>query len=172
MIGKFHPLLKRVVLAAALALGATGAARADDSSMNPFTGDSYAYFNGGYNRPAIANLSFDNAPSAWRQANPNGLPERVLQAYSEPGEAWHPNAPTLASAPSDPTFKQSHPNGLTQREFQALSSDASAWRLGGEPGTAAVVSENQAPVAQATPQEPLRQRLVSLFHRSSNRATQ
>jgi hypothetical protein len=31
---------------AALALAACGAASADDSSMNPFTGDSYAYFNG------------------------------------------------------------------------------------------------------------------------------
>ena len=163
MIGKFHPLLKRVVLAAGLAVAVTGAARADDSSMNPFTGESYAGFNGGGNRPAISNARVDTAPSAWRQANPNGLPERVFLSYSAPGEAWHLNHPTFAAgAPIDPTFKQAHPNGLSERELQALSSEAPAWQLRGEPGTA-TAAEDQAPVAQAA---PLGQRLASFFHRT------
>ena len=60
-------------------------ARADDSSMNPFTGDSYAYFNGS-DLPRNGNPVFDKAASAWRQSNPNGLSERVLQSYSGTGE--------------------------------------------------------------------------------------
>ena len=35
--------------ATALALGVSGIALADDSSMNPFTGESFVYFNGGQN---------------------------------------------------------------------------------------------------------------------------
>src|ERR1700674_2903022 len=55
--------------------------------MNPFTGDSYKYFNGGrnlgnpgrFNRPV-----FSNAPAVpwWRQSHPNGPTERELQALS------------------------------------------------------------------------------------------
>ena len=167
MIGTFHPLLKRVALAAALALGAAGVARADDSSMNPFTGESYAGFNGGATRPAINNPSFNNAPSEWRQANPNGLPERVFQSYSAPGENWHMSHPSTANAPADPSFKETHPNGLTERELQALSSDGSAWQLRGAPGTG-VASEEQAPIAQ----EPFGQRLANLFHRTPTSAAQ
>ena len=48
--------------------------------MNPFTGDSYAYFRGG-DLPRGGKPVFDKTPSAWRQANPNGLSERVLQSY-------------------------------------------------------------------------------------------
>ena len=46
---------KQVVVAATLALGAISSALADDSSMNPFAGDSYAYFNGGHN---VGNLNY------------------------------------------------------------------------------------------------------------------
>jgi hypothetical protein len=167
MIGKFNPLLKRIVVAAALAVGVAGAARADDSSLNPFTGESYAGFNGGENRQAIKNPTFDNAPSAWRQANPGGLSERVFQSYSAPGEEWHMTHPSMTNGPSDPTFKQTHPNGLTERELQALSSGGPAWQLPGEPGTA-MASSAPAPVAQTTPQE----RLANLFRRTPADATQ
>ena len=40
-------IMKSMVVAVALVAGVSGIARADDSSMNPFTGDSYAYFNRG-----------------------------------------------------------------------------------------------------------------------------
>ena len=58
MFRKTRNLGKRLTLAA-LALGATGAALANDSSMNPFTGDSYAYFNGGAN---LGNVTVARAP--------------------------------------------------------------------------------------------------------------
>src|ERR1700675_4978824 len=82
MSRKPHSLSKQLVIATALALGTSGVALADDSSMNPFTGDSYKYFNGGpgqFNRPVVG-----NAPAApsWRQSHPNGLTERELQALS------------------------------------------------------------------------------------------
>jgi hypothetical protein len=43
-------LTRQIVTATALALGVSGIALADDSSMNPFAGESFAYFNGGQNR--------------------------------------------------------------------------------------------------------------------------
>jgi hypothetical protein len=164
MTGNVRTLMKRVALVAGLVVGASGVARADDSSMNPFTGESYAYFNGGYDRPAIANPVFDNARSEWRQDNPNGLPERVFLSYSAPGEAWHLNKPVFASTPTDPTFKQSHPNGLTESELQALSSEGSAWQLRGGADAAAVGLADQATIAQSTTKEPLGQRIASFFH--------
>jgi hypothetical protein len=50
MLGRQYLLTNQLVIATALALGVSGVALADDSSMNPFTGESFAYFNGGHNR--------------------------------------------------------------------------------------------------------------------------
>src|SRR6266853_597568 len=47
MSRKPYSLSKQLVVATALALGTSGVVLADDSSMSPFTGDSYKYFNGG-----------------------------------------------------------------------------------------------------------------------------
>ena len=81
-----YSLTKNVVFAAALAAAVSGVAHADDSSMNPFTGDSYAYFN-----RALSNTSAD--PS-WRQSHPSGLSERELMALSSEAPAWQlPNNP-------------------------------------------------------------------------------
>src|SRR5579862_97225 len=85
-----YPLRKQLAVAAALALGASSGALADDSSMNPFTGDSYKYFNGGhavgergpFNRPVVSNVA---AAPSWRQSHPNGLSEGELQALSSSG---------------------------------------------------------------------------------------
>src|SRR3977135_1384136 len=52
-------MMKSIVVAVALAAGVSGIARADDSSMSRFGGDSYAYFN---------NAVVDSAPSTWRLA--------------------------------------------------------------------------------------------------------
>jgi hypothetical protein len=46
MFGGQYLLTRRLVTATVLALGVSGVALADDSSMNPFTGESFAYFNG------------------------------------------------------------------------------------------------------------------------------
>ena len=47
MFGRQYLLTRQLVTATALALGVSGIALADDSSMNPFTGESFVYFNGG-----------------------------------------------------------------------------------------------------------------------------
>ena len=126
MSRKPYSLNKQLVLATALALGASGVALADDSSMNRFGGESYAYFD----RPVVGNAA---ASPGWRQSHPNGLTERELQALSSSdlsSFAPQPDPTVFASAPADPTWRQSHPNGLTERELQALSSSSLAsWQI-------------------------------------------
>ncbi len=118
-------MIKSTVVAVALAASISGIAHADDSSMNPFTGDSYAYFNGG-NVGHITNPPvFAKTPSAWRQANPNGLSERQFQAQSSEALENDFQRPTFDKEPS--SFAQSHPHGLPERELQALSSEGPAW---------------------------------------------
>ncbi len=110
MSRKPYSLSKQLLVATALALGASSVALADDNSMNPFTGDSYKYFNGGhtlgestrFNRQVFSAVPAD--PS-WRQSHPNGLIERELQALSSSdlsASASQLNPPVLASAPADP----------------------------------------------------------------------
>ena len=163
---------KQLVVAAAFALGASGVAVADDSSMNPFTGDSYKYFNGGqnlgnpgqFNRPVVS-----NAPAApsWRQSHPNGLTDHELQALSASGLAASApefNPPMFASAPADPSWRQSHPNGLTERELQALSSSTLAvWQAPSESANTAMASTNEATVAQTPSKETFAARLAKFF---------
>src|ERR1700688_489524 len=117
MSRKLYSLSKQLVVATALALGTSGIALADDSSMNPFTGDSYKYFNGGtnsgnpgqFNRPVVG-----NAPAApsWRQSHPSALTDHELQPWCWPGwaaPAREFNPPMCSSAPADPSWRQSRP---------------------------------------------------------------
>ncbi len=99
------PMIKSAVAAIALAAGISGIARADDSSMNPFTGESYAYFNGG-NLPQGGKPVFDKTPSAWRQSHPNGVSERVLQAESSARLGNTFQQPTFDNSPS--AWRQAH----------------------------------------------------------------
>ena len=150
MSRKPYSLSKQLVVVTALALGASSAALADDSSMNPFTGDSYKYFNGGhtlgesgrFNRPVFSNAPAD--PS-WRQSHPNGLTERELRALSSSelsAAAGQLDPPVFASAPADPSWRLSHPNGMTERELHAFSSSTLArWQLpNGSENTASISS--------------------------------
>jgi hypothetical protein len=166
MVVNMHPLMKKLVLAGALALGVSGMACADDSSMNPFTGESYNAFNGGKDRTANTNQTFDPTPAAWRMENPNGLSERVLQSYSGFGEAWKVNQPVFASTASDPAFRQSHPGGLSEPELQALSSDAPAWQTAATPGTT-IAQQPEATVPQNTARESMGERIARFFHGSA-----
>jgi hypothetical protein len=50
MSGRQYLLTRQLLTVTVLALGVSGIALADDSSMNPFTGESFVYFNGGRNR--------------------------------------------------------------------------------------------------------------------------
>jgi hypothetical protein len=112
-------MLKSMVVAVALVAGVSGIARADDSSMNPFTGDSYAYFNRG-DLPRSGNPAFDKSASGWRQDNSSGLSERHLEALSSEALASDFTKPTFDKGPS--TWRQTHPHGLSERQLQALSS--------------------------------------------------
>ena len=132
MNSKFS-IVKRLVVAAALAAGASGMARADDSSMGRFGGDSYAYFN---------NAVVDKAPSAWRQANPNGVPEQQLQALSSEALANDFQRPTFDKGPS--SWRQANPHGLSERDYQALSSEGSAWHSSPQAAPSALVSTSDA----------------------------
>ena len=112
-------MVKSMVVAVALAAGVSGIARADDSSMNPFTGDSYAYFNNG-DLPRGDKPVFDKSASTWRQANPKGLPERQLESLSSEALANDFQRPTFDKGPS--AWRQTHPHGVSERELQAESS--------------------------------------------------
>jgi len=67
---------RKVLLTALLGIGLCGASVAHggggrgggDSSMNPYTGDSYAYFHGGHN------LGEEGFNIPWRKAAPNTAP--------------------------------------------------------------------------------------------------
>lgn len=138
MNSKFS-MLKSIALAAVLAAGVSGMARAGDNSMSRFGGDSYAYFN---------SAPVSSAPSAWRQANPNGVSERELQALSSEGLGYDFQRPTFDNAPS--TWRQAHPNGLSEHELQALSSEGPVWHQSTQPATSALASTNQTTVVAKT----------------------
>jgi hypothetical protein len=131
-------MLKSMVVAVALVAGVSGIARADDSSMNPFTGDSYAYFN---------SQVIDKSPSAWRQANTRGLSERQLESLSSEALANDFQRPAFDKAPL--AWRQANPHGLSERQFQALSSEGAAWHSPIQSPTSAVASTNEAAFAQS-----------------------
>jgi len=149
----------------ALALGTSGVALADDSSMSRFGGDSYVYFN----QPVLRNAA---ANPTWRQSHPNGLTERELQALSSSdlsASAQQLNPQVFASAPADPTWRQSHPNGPTERELQALSSSTlAAWQMPNGLGYTASASTDEANVAQTARKETFAARLAKAFRREGS----
>ena len=120
MSRKAYSLSKQLIAATALALGTSSVALADDSSMNPFTGDSYKYFNGSYNRGDPGHFNgpvFSKVPvgPSWRQSHPNGLTERELIALSSSsvsrwrlpsgsGYTASPDQANVAQNPSKETF--------------------------------------------------------------------
>ena len=120
-------IAKSIVIAAALVTGASGIARADDSSMNPFTGDSYAYFNGG-KLGDISKPVFDQAPSAWRESHPTGLRDIDFAAMHSVNAAYRLRPPVLSDVPADGSSHLAHPNGPTMNEFAAMGSEAIAAR--------------------------------------------
>src|SRR6266851_3327200 len=110
MSRKQYSLSKQLAVAMALALGTSGVALADDSSMSRLGGDSYAYFT----QPVTRNVA---ASPNWRQSHPNGLTDHELQALSASSLAiWQaPNGSadtatasidqaTVAQTPTKETF--------------------------------------------------------------------
>jgi hypothetical protein len=156
MSRKQYSLSKQLVVATTLALGASGVALADDSSMSRFGGDSYTYFN----QPVARNAA---ASPAWRQSHPNGLTEAELQELSSSSlaaSAFQVEHPVVASAPADPSWRQSHPNGLTERELQAFS--ASSLAIWQNP-TGSGVGTDQSNVAQSPNKDTVSGRLASVL---------
>jgi hypothetical protein len=160
MSRKQYSLSKQLAVAAALALGASGVALADDSSMSRFGGDSYAYFN----QPVLRNTA---ASPNWRQSHPNGLTDHELQALSASGlsaSAPEFNPPMFASAPADPSWRQSHPNGLTERELQGLSSSTLAvWQAPNGSENTATASIDRPNGAWTPSKETFAARLAKFF---------
>ena len=158
MSRKQYSKSKQLIAAAALALGASGVALADDSSMSRFGGDSYAYFNQPASRNAVTGPT-------WRQSHPNGLTELELQALSASSlatSAFQVDPPVFASAPADPVWRQSHPNGLTEPELQALSSSSLAmWQI----PNGSKVATDRSNVAQGPDKETFSSRLASYFRK-------
>ena len=153
-------IVKRLVVAAALAAGASGMARADDSSMNPFVGDSYADFHGG-NLPQADRPVFDQAPSAWRRSNPNGLSELQFQALQSSRLTYKP-APVFDMAPS--TWRLNHLSGLSEAEMQASSSWGPAWHQPNQPATSVLASPDADTNVPDASHATLRTRIARLFH--------
>jgi hypothetical protein len=157
MYRKPYSLSKQLAVATALALGASGVAWADGSSMSRFGGDSYAYFNQPLPRATVTGPT-------WRQSHPNGLTEREVQALSASdlsASVAQVNPPVLASAPADPFWRQSHPSGLTEPEMEALSSSSLAmWQ---NPNGSRVATD-QSNVAQSPNKETFSARLARFFH--------
>jgi len=150
MSRKQYSRSKQLILAAALALGTSGIALADDNSMTRFGGDSYAAFN--MDRPGA-----NNAPSAFRQTNPRGLSIAEYQAFSADGRPWQtPNRsdPTvMASMDAAKTWRQNHPHGLPLSTYQALSADGRPWQLPNSSATSAVALTDAAPDAMSVASE-------------------
>ena len=120
-------IAKSIAIAAALAAGVSGMARADDNSMNPATGDSYAYFNGG-NLSNTTKPIFDQAPSQWRQSHPTGLTDFDFDAMHSVAMANRKRGVILTKVPADASWRPTHPNGATTSEFAAMGSEAIAAR--------------------------------------------
>jgi hypothetical protein len=160
MFRKPYSLSKQLVVATALALGTSGVALADDSSMSRFGGDSYAYFN----QPVPRNAA---ATPTWRQSHPNGLTDHELQALSASGlaaSATELNPPVFASAPADPSWRQNHPSGLTERELQGLSSsNLAVWQAPNGSANTATASIDRANDAWTPSKETVAARLAKFF---------
>ena len=159
MSRKPYSLSKQLVVTTVLALSSSSIALADDSSMNPLTGDSYRYFNGGHNlgEPGQVNRPvYSRAPAdpTWRRSHPNGLTERELQALSSSNLsafASQLDTPVFASAAADPSWRQRHPNGLTESELLALSSSSLArWQLPNGSQNTALAPTDRAQVTRRT----------------------
>jgi len=169
-MNKKFSVVKSTLVTTALAVGVSGVAFADDSSiphglsesqLQAFSSDGPAW----HPQQSV----YDRSPSAWRQSNPSGLSERALQSNSVWGQAFH-DRPVIASTPSDPSFKPDHPHGLSERELQALSSEAPAWQLPEQSATGRFASTRDTSYANATDatdtgKPTLAQRLASVLHR-------
>jgi hypothetical protein len=156
-------IVKSLVVAAALAAGTSGMARADDSSMSRFGGESYADFN----QPT----SNGSADPAWRKSHPDGYTQLELERFTSRSTSFQP-APVLSNATADPVWRLSHPHGSTDRELQSMSSEAPAWHQPDKSATSALAPTNDATNTLSASREPFGARIARFFHVTpANQAT-
>jgi hypothetical protein len=102
MSGKGVSLIGSLLLLGVLASGsaaAGGGGRGGDSSMNPFTGDSYAYFHGGHNLGEEGSLIPWRTPAAKPSANVSGKASSTAPAA--PTGAFRSTEPKPADERTD-----------------------------------------------------------------------
>lgn len=153
------PMMKSIVLAAALVAGISGLARADDSTIpvrqyQAWSDDSTPW----QLHPPV----FHKAPSSFRQTYPNGLPVNQYQAWSDESTPWRLHPPVIAEAPS--SFHRNHPQGLPVSQYMAWSDDMHQWQLPGQSKTSALASTDRAAVAKSAANESLEARIAKFFH--------
>jgi hypothetical protein len=160
MFRKTYSLSRQILAATALALGASNVVLADDNSMSRWGGESYAAFN--QNKPVVS-----NAPSAFRQTNPHGLPFSVYEAWSADGRALPlPNpsdAVTYAAFKAPSTFRQDNPHGLSIQQYAAYSSDTPFWQLPVQQQDHSVASTDATPVSKYVDNESSGTGIAGLF---------
>ncbi len=140
-VGKQHSVYKHLVIAAALAFGASGVALADDNDMTRFGGNGYVYFH--QDRPAAG-----NAPSTFRETNPRGLSIGAYETLSADGRprqvANAPEAAAIAAMDAAKTWRQDNPHGLPISTYETLSADGRPWQRPNATVTSAVASTGRA----------------------------
>jgi hypothetical protein len=139
---------------------------ADDNSMSPWTGDSYAYFNGGQNFP-YGKPVFNKGPLSFRQTDPHGLSIAEYEALSADGRPWPlPNpsaASVIASMDAAKAWRQSNPHGLPLSTYEAWSADGRPWPLPNSSAASAVASMDAAPVSTSVSGERSGTGIARLF---------
>jgi hypothetical protein len=142
MSRKQYSLSKQLAVAAALALGTSGVALADDNGMTRFGGDGYAFFH--EDKPAA-----NNAPSAFHRTDPRGLSISQYEALSTDGRPWqspNPNdATAVAAMDAAKAWRRSNPHGLPVSVYETLSADGRPWQLPNRSVASAVASVDAAP---------------------------
>ena len=147
---------------AAMAIAASGAALADDSSMSLWTGDSYAYFNGGRNFPFSSPVS-DKRPSTFRITGLHGLSAAEYQALTSDALPWPPSnaadPATIASMAAAKEWRHEHPHGLPTNVFEALSADGRPWPSANSGPASAMALADTA----GDPTNPMGTRVIAAF---------
>jgi len=137
MFRKRYSVGKQFAIAAALALGASGVALADDNDMTRFGGNGYVYFH--QDRPAAG-----NAPSTFRETNPRGLSIGAYETLAADGRPWQvanaSEAAEIAAMDAAKTWRRDNPHGLPISTYETLSADGRPWQRPNAAVTSAIAS--------------------------------
>ena len=136
-------VVKSVAMAAALAAGVSGIARADYGSMpqGQFEPEVQASPSAEPAQPLV----FNPAGLTWRQSNPNGLSVNQMQSlWGSWAGQYKLSQPAPAALAEDTTFSPEHAYALSESELQAKASDAPAWQIPKQPSMSVLAANNEA----------------------------